>query len=102
MTSFNLRAVKLRSGEVHEEAVDVQLEPLEFGGQRYLPVPGLVPAQLRVTRATTGTVFELSFTARLHGPCYRCLADTVVELRVDGREYQANDPQGDEELQMPY
>jgi uncharacterized protein len=102
MTSFNLRAVKLRSGEVFEDEVDVQLEPLEFGGQRYLPVPGIVPARLRVTRATTGTVFELGFRARLHGPCYRCLTDTVVDLRVEGREYQANDPQGDEELRTPY
>ena len=102
MTSFNLRAVKLRSGDVHEDTVDVQLEPLEFGGQRYLPVPGVVPAHLRVTRAATGTVLELSFAARLHGPCYRCLTDTVVELRVDAREYQANDPQGDEELMMEY
>ncbi len=102
MTSFNLRQVKLRSGEVYEDAVEVELEPLEYGGQRYLPVPAKVPAQLRLTKATTGTVFELAFETRLHGPCYRCLADTVVELHIDAREYQANDPEGDEELRTPY
>jgi uncharacterized protein len=102
MTSFNLRQVKLRSGEVYEDAVEVTLEPLEYGGQRYLPVPATVPAQLRLTKATTGTVFELAFSARLHGPCYRCLADTVVDVPIHAREYQANDPQGDEELRTPY
>src|SRR5919198_6431841 len=102
MTSFNLRQVKLRSGEVYEDAVEVELEPLEYGGQRYLPVPAKVPAQLRLTKATTGTVFELAFSTRLHGPCYRCLTDTVIEVPIRAREYQANDPHGDEELRTPY
>ena len=48
MTSFNLRALKLRSGEQYQDEVEVQLAPLEFGGQRYLPVPEKVPAELRV------------------------------------------------------
>ena len=39
MTSFDLRALKLRSGEQFQDEVEVQLVPLEFGGQRYLPVP---------------------------------------------------------------
>ena len=102
MTSFNLRQVKLRPGEVYEDAVEVALEPLEYGGQRYLPVPATVPAQLRMTKATTGTVFELAFSTRLHGPCYRCLSDTVVDVPIQAREYQANDPQADEELRTPY
>jgi len=78
------------------------LEPLEFGGERYLPVPGTVPAELALTKATTGTVFELAFTARLHGPCYRCLGDAVLELPIRGREYQATNPQGSDELRTPY
>ena len=82
MTSFNLRALKLRSGEQYQDEVEVQLSPLEFGGQRYLPVPDKVPAELRATRASTGTVFELSFQGRLHGPCQRCLRDTVIDRHV--------------------
>jgi DUF177 domain-containing protein len=78
------------------------LEPLEFGGERYLPVPGTVPAELALTKATTGTVFELAFTARLHGPCYRCLGDAVLELPIRAREYQATNPQGSDELRTPY
>ena len=101
-SSFDLRTLKLRSGEVHEDEVELELEPLEFGGQRYIAVPHRVRPQLRVTKATTGTVFELSFRARLHGPCYRCLAETAIELPIAAREYQATNPEGDEELRTPY
>jgi uncharacterized protein len=101
MTSFDLRWLKLRSGEEHRDTVDVELAPLTFGGQRYLPVPSEVPAELHVNRATTGTAFRLRFQARLHGPCYRCLADAVLDVPVDVREYQATNPDTDE-LRTPY
>jgi uncharacterized protein len=102
MTSFNLRQVKLRSGEQYRDEVEIELEPLVFGGQRYLPVPEKVPAELTVTRASTGTVFELRFGARVHGPCQRCLADAVVERSIAAREYQADDPASSDELKTPY
>jgi uncharacterized protein len=102
MKSFNLRQLKLRSGEEYRDEIELELEPFEFGGERYLPVPGTVPAELAITKATTGTVFELGFTARLHGPCYRCLGDAVLELPVSAREYQATNPDGSEELRTPY
>jgi DUF177 domain-containing protein len=101
MTSFNLRQVKLRPGEEHREAIDVELPAFEFGGQRYLPVPEEVESLLVVTRATTGTVFTLAFSVRLHGPCYRCLEDAVLELPIAVTEYQATAPD-DEELTTPY
>ena len=102
MTSFDLRALKLRSGEQFQDEVEVQLVPLEFGGQRYLPVPEQVPAELRATRASTGTVFELSFDARLHGPCQRCLRDTAIDRGIAVREYHAASSEADEELRSPY
>jgi DUF177 domain-containing protein len=101
MTSFDLRRLRLRSGEEHREQVELDLQPLEFGGQRYLPVPATVPADLTVNRATTGTAFRLRFHVRLHGPCYRCLGDAVVDLPIDVREYQATHPDTDE-LRTPY
>jgi uncharacterized protein len=82
--------------------VELDLEPFELGGERYLPVPGTVPAELEITKAATGTVFQLGFTARLHGPCYRCLDDAVLELRLSGREYQATKPDDADELRTPY
>jgi DUF177 domain-containing protein len=102
VTTFNLRTLKLRSGEQFRDVKDVQLEPLELGGQRYLPVPETVPAELTITRASTGTVFELSFHVRMHGPCFRCLDDAVLDLPISAREYQASDPERDDELRSDY
>jgi uncharacterized protein len=101
MTFFDLRRAKLRPGEEHREELEVELPAFEFGGQRYLPVPELVPAMLAVARAVTGTVFTLDFTARLHGPCYRCLGDAVLDVPIHVREYQASSSD-DEELRTPY
>jgi len=98
---LNLRTLRLRSGEQFVDGRDVQLEPLELGGQRYLPVPETVPAELSITRASTGTVFELRFDARLHGPCYRCLADAVLDVPISAREYEATNAES-EELRTPY
>jgi uncharacterized protein len=81
--------------------MEVGLEPLSFGGQRYLPVPETVPAELTITQASTGLVLELRFHARLHGPCHRCLADAVLDRDVSAREYQATRPDSDE-LASPY
>ncbi len=102
MTSFSLRSVRLRSGEEHRDVVEVELAAIELGGQRYVAVPEKVPAELAIQRAGTGTVFELQFAARLHGPCFRCLADAVLDERIAAREYQATTSDGDPELQNPY
>ena len=102
MTVLSLRTINLRSGEEHRTEQEIELEPLTLGGQRYLPVPGKVPAEVAVSRASTGTVFELAFTGRLYGPCFRCLAETVVEEQIAAREYQANNPDGSDELRTPY
>jgi uncharacterized protein len=102
VTSFNLRQVRLRSGEQHRSEQEVALDPLVFGGQRYIPVPEVVPAELLISRASTGTLFELRFRGRLHGPCQRCLADAVVEREIAAREYQATRPDVSEELRTPY
>ena len=101
MTSFSLRQVKLRPGEQYRDELEVELSPLDFGGQRYVPVPEKVPAVFELTRANTGTVFTLDFTARLHGPCYRCLGDAVLEVPIHAREYQAESPE-DEQMTTPY
>jgi uncharacterized protein len=102
MTFFDLRAVRLRSGEEYRDEKQVEIAPLVLGGLRYVAVPEQVPAELAVTRASTGTVFELRLRVRLHGPCYRCLGDAVLEQDLSLREYQATSPEGSEELTTPY
>ena len=102
VTTLDLRSLRVRSGEQFRDEQSIELEPFELGGQRYLPVPQNVPAELTITRASTGTVFQLRFHARLHGPCFRCHEDAVLVVDVDAREYQAESPGGDEELQTAY
>ncbi len=102
MTSFNLRQLRLRSGEQYRDEHEVALEPLAFGGQRYVAVPDTVQAELEISRASTGTVFALRLRGRLHGPCQRCLGDAVLDVPISAREYQAADPGASEELRSPY
>jgi uncharacterized protein len=102
VTVFNLNNVKLRTGEQFRENVDVQLEPLVLGGQEYGPAPDQVPSVLTITKATSGSVYTLAYTVHLHGPCFRCLRDSTIELAIHATEYQALDSGGDEELESPY
>ena len=102
MTRFPLRRLRLRPGEEHRDAVEIELEPFELGGQRYLPVPHEVEADLTIVQATTGLDLRLAFDVRLHGPCMRCLADAVVDLSIDAREYHANEPGEASELRSEY
>jgi DUF177 domain-containing protein len=102
VTYLDLRSIHLRPGEELRDEREVELQPLTLGGQRYAPVPAKIPAELMVSRATTGTVFELRFHARLYGPCYRCLEDAVLERELALREYQAESPGGSDELTIPY
>jgi uncharacterized protein len=101
LTTFDLRKLKLRPGEEHRETIELELPPFEFGGQPYLAVPGVVAARLAVNRVNSGTAFWLAFDTRLHGPCYRCLEDAVLDVSVEAREYQAEAPEGDDET-SPY
>jgi uncharacterized protein len=102
VTTFNLRRLRLRSGDQSRERVEVEIEPLVLGGQEYAPEPALVPADLTVTKTSSGTVMDVSFRVRLEGPCFRCLADTGLEVAIDAQEYHAAKPGEDEELRSPY
>jgi uncharacterized protein len=102
VTRFPLRNLRLRPGEEHRDSVPIELEPFELGGMRYLPVPQEVEAELTVAQATTGLDLRIAFDARLHGPCMRCLADAVVDLHVQAREYHATDAGEADELRSEY
>jgi uncharacterized protein len=102
VTILDLRTVKIRSGEQFRDHLEVELEPLELAGQRYIPLPETPEVDLAVSRFTSGRLFELAFGARLVGPCMRCLADAALELPVRAREYHATNPGGSDELTTPY
>jgi uncharacterized protein len=102
VTTFNLRNVKLRAGEQFRDALEVDLEPLELGGQRYVPVPEKPEAVLTLTQTSSGLVLDLELATRVLGPCVRCLADAGLDVEVAAREYQASSPGESEELTTPY
>jgi uncharacterized protein len=102
MTVFNVRTVKLQSGEQFRDSKAVALEPLELGGQRYIPVPEEPEATLTLSRLTSGLMLELEFDVCIAGPCMRCLADAAVAVSAHGREYQATSPGEADELKTPY
>jgi uncharacterized protein len=97
MTTFDLRTLRIRSGDQAHERVEIELEPLLLGGQAYEPRPNPVPAELAVTRASSGTVLELALEVALDGPCLRCLTDAELPVSVSLREYQAMKPESDDE-----
>jgi uncharacterized protein len=102
MTFVDLRSVRIAAGEQYRDTLAVELEPFELGGQTYAPEPQAPDGRLTITRTTSGLLFELELDARLVGPCFRCLEPTEIPTPVRGREYQASDPEGAEELQTPY
>jgi uncharacterized protein len=97
MTIFDLRSLRIRSGDQARERVEIELEPLLLAGQAYEPRPNPVPADLAVTRASSGTVLELAFDLTLAGPCFRCLGDAELPVELRLREYQATKSETDED-----
>jgi uncharacterized protein len=97
VTTFDLRTLRLRSGDQGRERVEIELEPLLLGGQAYEPRPNPAPAELTVTRASSGTVLELALDLALEGPCFRCLQDAGLPLSLSLREYEATKPESDDE-----
>ncbi|HJS69843.1 MAG TPA: DUF177 domain-containing protein [Gaiellaceae bacterium] len=102
MTTFNVRTVKLRPGEQFRDVRSVDLEPLDLGGQRYVPIPESPEAVITLTQTSSGLVLELELEVRMVGPCVRCLADAGVSLHVTSQEYQARSPGESDELTTPY
>jgi uncharacterized protein len=102
MTVFDLRKLRLRSGDQARERVEIELEPLVLADQIYEPRPNPAPAELTVTRASSGTVLELALDVALAGPCFRCLAGAELPLSLALREYEDVKPEGDDDLRTEY
>jgi len=102
VTTFNVRTVKMRPGEQFRDVRSVDLEPLDLGGQRYVPIPESPEAVITLTQTSSGLVLELELEVRMVGPCVRCLADAGVTLHVKSQEYQATSPGESDELTTPY
>jgi uncharacterized protein len=97
---FELGRLGLSSGEARRLDLEVLIDPLEFGGERYAADPALTPVTLDVDRTAQGYALRLRYLATLRGPCARCLEDASRGVEVDAREI--DQPGGGEELRSPY
>ncbi|MGH2803100.1 MAG: YceD family protein [Thermoleophilaceae bacterium] len=97
---FDVGRLGLSSGEGRRLDLDVPVEDLDFGGQRYTVPGGGVAARLDVSHTTTGYSLRLRFDAALAGPCMRCLEEADPRVDVDARE--VDQLGGGEELESPY
>ncbi|TMK39711.1 MAG: DUF177 domain-containing protein [Actinobacteria bacterium] len=98
---FDLGALALGPGEGRRLSLDVRLAPFALGGQTYRGRDASQPVVLDVARLSgSGYSLRLRLSARMTGPCVRCLEEAAPELGVDARE--VDQPGGGEELDSPY
>jgi uncharacterized protein len=98
---FDLGALRLSSGEGRRLELEVPIEQLELGGERYAAQPARVPVALDVSRMLGGGyALRLRFATALAGPCMRCLKAAEPQIEVDAREVDR--PGEGEELDSPY
>lgn len=98
--AFDVGRLGLSSGEASSIELDVPLEALEFGGQRYEVDPPEPRVRLDVAHTTSGYSFRLRSKAGLRGPCMRCLEPARHALQIDAREI--DQPSGGDDLRSPY
>lgn len=103
---LDLAALRLSPGEGRRLDLDVQIEPLMLGTERYTAEPARVPVALDISRMMGGGyALRLRFHAAISGPCMRCLKDAAPELDVEAREVASAETRGgtdDDELHSPY
>ena len=102
MTSIDLRSLGLRPGEVRRLTLEVDVEPYLLGGQRYEALPQHLPAELEIAEVSGGTVFRLTASAHLAGPCMRCLGHAEVDVSVSPREFHDADAGPGDERSSDY
>ena len=97
MTTFDLRTLRIRSGDQARESVEIELEPLLLAGQTLR-----AEAEPRARRASRHARLErhrprarVRHLAR--GPVLSLPQDAELALQLRLREYEATKPESDEE-----
>jgi uncharacterized protein len=99
--TFDLKGLRLSSGEGRRLDLHGAIEPFELAGGRYTVEPSVIPMHLEVSRTTgAGFALRLRFEATLCGPCMRCLSEARPAFEVVARE--VSQPGEGEELESPY
>ncbi len=101
VSDLDLAGLRLTPGEGRRLDLEVPVDGLTLGGERYEPSPSLVPVRLEVSRMTGGGyALHVRSSASLSGPCMRCLKPAAPTIEVDAREVDR--PGEGEELDSPY
>ena len=94
-------------GKIARELMDIVQHGRETEGEekreseRYTAEPEQVQVQLSISRmAGGGYALRLHFSAKVLGPCMRCLKQASPTVEVEAREVDR--PGGGEELDSPY
>ena len=96
---LDLRGLTLRGGDRYERRYPLEMAPLFLGGARY---EALVPRGVGVTvdRIAGGFLIEVSLTAKIYGPCARCLNEVVLETEACQQEFAPTAKDGWEESDL--
>lgn len=103
---FDLASLRLSPGEGRRLDLLTPIEPLLLGSETYGADSGQagvadIPVHLDVSRMTGGGyALRLRFSARVIGPCMRCLKPASPRLEVEAREVDR--PGSGDELDSPY
>ena len=83
---LSLDDLGLRGGQRHVCTYAMDVAPLTFGGARYdVVMPEGVTVS--VDRIAGGYLVRLDLTAKVYGPCSRCLKETAVEVVAEQEEF---------------
>jgi DUF177 domain-containing protein len=101
---LDLGTYRLEAGDVRTVELAVAFDPVVLGGQSYRVEPEPVPAKLRLQASADGLYLKLRFSARVQGPCARCLEPATAAVRVDASEYHSRSPEAgaEDELTCEY
>jgi uncharacterized protein len=103
---FDLSGLRLSPGEGRRLGLEVAIEPLVLGSERYTAEPARVPVTLDVSRMLGGGyALRLRFEAAVAGPCMRCLKPAAPTVEVEAREVDSpgeRDLDAGDDLESPY
>jgi uncharacterized protein len=103
---FDLAGLRLAPGEGRRLELATRIQPLQLGSERYDAEPQPLPVVLDVSRMLGGGyALRLAFSARVSGPCMRCLKPAAPTVDVEAREVDqpgAGGVAGDPDLDSPY
>lgn len=91
-SGLDVRQLSLRSGERVERRVQVQIDPITFGGLPYDTLVEGDAATVSVARMTGGFLITVEMAAQVYGPCSRCLREVVLAVKAEQEEFVPQDP----------